>query len=104
MTLDLRLLNCVDSTGSAAPQGNDDLDAILAEVGALPSTTADAPASGAPGPSPAEAPVDSLMAVEDVQAAIDAHGVSKTRMQKLKQRLKKLQVLALVIPPPARST
>jgi hypothetical protein len=34
-----------------------------------------------------------MTSIEEVQAAMDAPGVSKTRKQKLKQRLKKLQVL-----------
>jgi hypothetical protein len=41
----------------------------------------------------AERPVDELTTIEEVQAAMDDPGVSKTRKQKLKQRLKQLQVL-----------
>lgn len=40
----------------------------------------------------AELPVDALTTVEQVQTALDDPGVSKTRKQKLKQRLKALQV------------
>lgn len=41
---------------------------------------------------PATMPVDDLDTVEQVEAAMNAPGVSKTRKQKLKQRLKALQV------------
>jgi hypothetical protein len=44
-----------------------------------------------------ELPVDELTTVEQVQAALDAPGVSKTRKQKLKQRLKALQVCLFVL-------
>lgn len=40
----------------------------------------------------ADMPVDELTTVEQVQAAMDQPDVSKTRKQKLKQRLKQLQV------------
>jgi hypothetical protein len=51
-----------------------------------------AKADAAAAADPAEAPLESLTTVEAVQAAMDAPGVSKTRKQKLKQRLKQLQV------------
>lgn len=41
---------------------------------------------------PQEVPVQEMTSIDDVQAAMDAPGVSKTRKQKLKQRLKQLQV------------
>lgn len=41
---------------------------------------------------PATTPVDDLDTVEQVESAMNAPGVSKTRKQKLKQRLKALQV------------
>ena len=47
---------------------------------------------GAQEQSVTELPVDALTTVEQVQAALDDPGVSKTRKQKLKQRLKALQV------------
>jgi hypothetical protein len=43
---------------------------------------------------PREVAIGDMLSIEEVQAAIDAPGVSKTRKQKLKQRLKQLQVLA----------
>lgn len=38
-----------------------------------------------------DVPVDSLLTVEEVQAALDDPKISKTRKQKLKQRLKQLE-------------
>ena len=43
---------------------------------------------------PESAPPESLTTVADVQAAMAAEGVSKTRKQKLKAQLKKLEVCA----------
>lgn len=41
---------------------------------------------------PQEVPVQDMTSIDAVQAAMDTPGVSKTRKQKLKQRLKQLQV------------
>jgi hypothetical protein len=68
--------------GKAAAAVEEDLDAILAEVGA-------ARPSGAVATSTEKAVDD--MTEQEVQAAIAAPGTSKTRKQKLKQRLKSLQ-------------
>jgi hypothetical protein len=63
-----------------------------AEAKAKAAAAAAAAAASAPSTDAAEAPVESLTTVEAVQVAMDAPGVSKTRMQKLKQRRKQLQV------------
>lgn len=70
-------------------------DALLADLEASPAPNGSAkkasPAKAA-AETPQEVPVQEMTSIEDVQAAMDAPGVSKTRKQKLKQRLKQLQV------------
>jgi hypothetical protein len=69
--------------GKTSAQAQDDVDAILADM-------------DKPAPCAAEAadgvPVESLDTIEAVTAALAAPGVSKTRKQKLKRQLKKLEV------------
>jgi hypothetical protein len=77
--------------GAAAAAGpeDDEFDAILAEVaGVSAGASGGGAAAGAHG---AEKPLEE-MSLDEVQAAIDSPGTSKTRKQKLKQRLKTLQV------------
>ena len=88
----------LDFAGKAASKQDDDIDAILAEVDkSAPAQAIDSEPSASAAPPPAEAPVDSLTTVEAVNEAMNAPGCSKTRKQKLKQRLKTLQVPCCVL-------